>query len=262
MTDDELRYVFSGIEHDVITAGAREKAESDVRARLDAFDQVAGAAFSDDEIFRKLVMVIFYSGFRAKTVTDKRNVILAHFPDIATVAAYGAPDISRITSDPSMIRNKRKIGACVENARALAELSRAHGSVQAYIEAFGASESFENLFLLKEELEAKLAFVGGVTVYHLMTDLGLPVLKPDRVICRLFARLGLLESERQLLKAVLLGRRLARLTDRSIRYVDRVLVAHGQVASPELGISTGICLNKPRCSECSVRPTCLYGRER
>ncbi len=91
-----------------------------------------------------------------------------------------------------------------------------------------------------------------------MTDIGLPVLKPDRVMCRIFKRLGLLENENQLLKTVIQGRKFAEATDLPIRYIDIVFVAYGQVKSEELGLIEGICLKNPRCYECSIQEYCEF----
>ena len=107
-------------------------------------------------------------------------------------------------------------------------------------------------------MESRFQYLGGVTVYHFLTDIGLPVLKPDRVICRIFHRLGLLDSEGQLLKAVLQGRKFAQATDRPMRYIDIVFVAYGQVESPDLGITKGICLDQPRCEACGLTRFCQY----
>jgi DNA-3-methyladenine glycosylase I len=64
---------------------------------------------SDDEFFWNLTMVVFYSGFRAATVTERLPAIKRHFPDWKTVAGYGDDDVRRMLDDPDMIRNKRKI---------------------------------------------------------------------------------------------------------------------------------------------------------
>ncbi len=85
-----------------------------------------------------------------------------------------------------MIRNKRKVEACIKNAVAFKSIVSEHGSFQTYIDSFSPTASFENLMLLKEELEYRFAGLGRITTYHVMTDIGLPVLKPDRVICRIF----------------------------------------------------------------------------
>jgi DNA-3-methyladenine glycosylase I len=92
-----------------------------------------------------------------------------------------------------------------------------------------------------------------------MTDIGLNVLKPDRVICRIFKRLGLIADENQLLSTVLQGRKFQQQTGHSIRYIDIVLVAYGQVEFLDLGIKNGICLNKPRCEACPLKSNiCNY----
>lgn len=253
--DQKLLRVFGAIEHDVLTAAKRQRSKAEVEQYLDRLDHLP-TAFTDDEIFKILVKVVFYSGFKAETVTAKMPAIQKHFPNVETSAAHSAKDIRHILADPQMIRNARKVEACVKNAKKFQEIAKDHGSVANYIASFQPDTSFENLFLLKEELEARLDFVGGVTVYHLMTDLGLPVLKPDRVICRLLYRLGLLENEKQLFKTVLLGRRIAALSGRSVRYVDRVLVAHGQTATTEHAFGSGVCTNKPNCGACSARSMC------
>ena len=116
--------------------------------------------------------------------------------------------------------------------------------------------------MLKEELEARFAYLGGITVYHFLTDLALPVLKPDRVIARIFRRLGLVEYERQHLKTVIHGRKFAEATELPIRYVDIVLVAYGQVRSIEIGIDRGICLKEPRCDLCSLTGVCQFWQQK
>jgi DNA-3-methyladenine glycosylase I len=100
---------------------------------------------------------------------------------------------------------------------------------------------------------------GDATVFHFLTDSGLPVLKPDRVICRVFYRLGIIKSKDQLLTAVLEGRTIAKITGNSVRYVDRLFVAHGQDKSLDLGIKRGLCSeNNPECKPCQVKSHCLY----
>ena len=52
--------------------------------------------------------------------------------------------------------------------------------------------------------------------------------------------------------------RTAAATGLPIRYTDIVLVVFDQVASPELGIVNGVCLNAPRCDVCSIRRYCGF----
>jgi DNA-3-methyladenine glycosylase I len=202
---------------------------------------------------------VFYSGFKAATVDSRLSVIRGHFPDFSTVAKYQENDIARIMADSKMIRNERKIRACAENARVFAAIIDQYGSFRGYIDSFLPTESFENLMLLKEELEYRFQGIGRVTTYHILTDIGLPVLKPDRVMCRIFQRLGLIESEDQLLKTVIQGRKFAEATGLPIRYIDIVFVAYGQAKYEILGMDRCICLEEnPLCSACKVASSCKY----
>lgn len=227
---------------------------------LEDFKKYGTRKLSDENYFHIMVKVVFYSGFRAETVKAKEGVILKHFPDLNTTASYGEQDIENILGDPSMIRNRRKLNACVDNARLMQKLIKQHGSFRDYLYSFGALEALEDVLLLKETLEASFAFLGGITVYHFMTDAGLPVLKPDRVLTRIFQRLGLIEDEQQLLKTVLQGQKFAASTGLPIRYIDIVFVLYGQASATAYGISEGVCLTVPRCSACDLRPSlCRYG---
>ena len=255
----DYRAIFDGVESTLIRVGSRNLPEEKIRARLDKFKELEGKAFTDAEYYWILVRTIFYSGFRAATVSAKLDVIQGHFPDQETVAGYGEDEVSRILSDPKMIRNRRKVQACIENAQTFGGIVREYGSFQAYVASFSPMESFENLMLLKEELQYRFSGLGKITTYHVLTDIGLPVLKPDRVICRIFQRLGLIESEKQLLKTVIQGRRFMQDTEHPIRYIDIVFVAYGQMKSEGVGIERGICLkNNPACSLCGVRSYCQY----
>jgi DNA-3-methyladenine glycosylase I len=157
-----------------------------------------------------------------------------------------------------MIRNKRKVAACVKNAVLFRSIIGQHGSFQHYIDSFRPTDSIENLTLLKEEMQARFHYLGGVTAYHFLTDIGLPVLKPDRVISRIFFRLGATSDESNFLETVIQGRKFAEATDLPIRYIDIVFVAYGQVQSLEFGIDRGICLKEPRCQVCALTKYCPY----
>jgi len=248
--------VFSALEHQVLALGSQGLSADAVSQHLNSFKTFSTSSFSDDEVFWKLVLVAFYSGFRAATVTNKLDVIKRHFPDWQTVAQYGEADIERILNDGEMIAHENKVRGCVKNAQTFGALVKQHKSFNGFLGNQLPDDSLENLLLLKELLQTKFSYLGGITVYHFMTDIGLNVLKPDRVICRLFHRLGLLESEEQIFKAMLEGRRFAEATGLPIRYIDIVFVVFGQVASPQVGISRGVCLNEPRCGVCAIKTQC------
>jgi DNA-3-methyladenine glycosylase I len=215
---------------------------------------------SDDEYFKIIRDITFYSGFKAETVTNKKQMIEKHLPTFLQIADYTKPEIESILSDANMIKNPRKIEATIHNAQVFRRLVEQHGSFQKYLESFNPTLSFENLILLKEDLEFRFGYLGGITSYHFLTDIGLNVLKPDRVLTRIFKRLGLIEDESLLFKTISRGREFAAATGYSIRYIDIVFVKYGQQGNDEvLKIKDGICLeSNPKCHLCEVRDDCNF----
>jgi DNA-3-methyladenine glycosylase I len=253
----DYKTIFDVIESTLISRSTLGEAK--IRECLEQFRRLEGRAFSDDEYYWILVYVVFYSGFKAATVTAKLDLIRRYFSDFRTVADYTESDVERIMGDQNMIRNERKVRACIENARTFKSIVAEYGSFQKYIGSFAPTESFENLMLLKEELVFRFGGFGNVTPYHFLTDIGMRVLKPDRVVCRIFQRLGLIESEEQFLKTVIQGRKFADATGHPIRYIDIVFAAYGQVKSEDLGIEKGICLkDNPECPICGARNYCGF----
>ncbi len=250
--------IFGKVENTLKQCSSFSKSEFD--EQYGEFKKLKDKKWSDKEIFQRLTMIIFYSGFRASVVEDKEQIILNHFSDFNTVSEYTEENVSDILADATMIRNERKIRSCIANAETFKGIVNIYGSFQNYLNSFEAESSFENLTMLKEELEYRFKYLGGVTVYHFLTDIGFQVLKPDRVISRIFKRLGLIENEKQLLKTVIHGRKFARDTQLPIRYIDIILVKYGQEGiSKTFGLSNGICLdNNPKCEICKLKNYCNY----
>ncbi len=257
-SDFDYGRVFELTEKTLIQYGSKHENKAKIIQNLSEFKEFETRELTDEDYYEKIVFVIFYSGFRAATVTAKRDIIRSHFPSINQIAKYSKNDINRILSDKNMIRHKKKIEACVKNAKVFKTLIEKHGSIGSYINSFNPRESFENTLNLKNDLLNKLEFIGPTTIFHILTDIGLQVIKPDRVLCRIFHRLGLIESENDLLECVLQGREFAKHTNIPIRYVDIIFVAYGQECSIEFGIDKGICLKNPRCEHCGIVEYCNY----
>lgn len=224
------------------------------------FKNFATMERSDAAIYQMLVMIVFYSGFKASTVEVKKGIILGYLGAFTHTARYTDLEVNQMMGDQKMIRNKSKIQSCIQNAKQFESIVSKHGSFKNYLKTFNADLSFENLLLLKEELEFKFHYLGGTTVYHFLTDLGFDVLKPDRVILRLFKRIGLIESNKQLLKAIIHGQNFAKSTNLPIRYIDIILVKYGQKGKSQLfGLEDGICLEKqPFCTKCTLFSLCMF----
>ena len=255
----DYRAIFEAVESTVIRVGSDNLPTEEIRKNLDEYKSFEGKKLSDADYYWVFVYVTFYSGFRAATVTARLPVIRKYFADFHLASSYGPQDIDRILHDPEMIKNRRKIQACVENAQTFKEIVSQHGSFQGYIDSFAPKASSTNLMRLKRELQHRFVGLGRVTTFHVLTDIGMPVLRPDRVMCRVFKRFGLVADEKDIEGVVKQGGKFAEHTGHPIRYIDIVFVAFGQVRSTEFGLDRGICLEKnPRCSSCGAKEFCTY----
>jgi DNA-3-methyladenine glycosylase I len=233
-----------------------------LQERLEYFRTLEGKIFSDDEYFWRVVYVVFYAGIKAYRISDRLDVIKKHLGNYKKAATYSDKQIKDVLNDPAMQEiwlNEDRVRATVKNAQKFRQLITDYGSFQNYVNSFQPYNSFENLIRLKEDLEFQFERFRDATAFHFLTDSGLPALKPDRVVCRVFYRLGIIKNKDQLLTAVLQGRTIAKITGNSVRYIDRLFVAHGQDKSVDLGIERGICSEStPKCDLCQVKSHCLY----
>lgn len=222
------------------------------RDKLARFHNAASERF-----FRELVGVVFYSGFRAETVTSKMKTIQEYLGDYKKVAAFTEEDISHILSADNMIKNRKKIWACVHNARAFLELDRKYGSFREYL--LSISNKFpddpKNIPELLEQLKEKFEYVGPRTSRHFLMIMGFPMVKPDVIVMRVLFRLGLLPSEtaEYIAEASKICLEIAELADIPPEFIDELLVKIGQ--------SEGVQLCKkynPTCEECGLRALCNY----
>ncbi len=213
---------------------------------------------TDEELYWKMVQVIFYTGMTAATVTQRLPTIKKYFYNYKQVKEYGESNIKQIINDKDVICNERKIRACIKNAKMFDEIVKNYGSFKIYIESFGDLDKEETLKALKRDL-MKFKFLKERTAYHFMLDMGLNVWKPDRVICRILYRLGLIDDKNDIEKTVKVGREIATTVGLPIRYIDIIFVKYGQKGAEEpFGLDDGICLEKnPRCHLCGVTEYCI-----
>jgi len=265
MDVSDYRTIFENVEATLIRVGEQNGDAEAIREGFAFAKAVATKTFTDAEYFRTLIHIPFYSGFRAVTVGEKLLAIDKHFCDYETVAAYGEAHVRRMMADSGMIRHERKIRGCVDNARQFKAIVMKHGSFKKYLDGFAAQASLPNLLRLRKDLMRRFSYLGSITSLHFLTDIGMPVLKPDEVIRRIFSRLGLVadasEREERLWEVVQEGQRFAEATKYPIRYVDIVFVAYGQVraAQGKHDMPQGICVEEhPRCAICGVTKYCRY----
>jgi DNA-3-methyladenine glycosylase I len=253
----DYQAIFSCVESTLLKVADQRGRAEELRQWLDESRLIATREFTDAEYFHALVQIPFYSGFKAETVSKRLDTILKYLGDFRRTAAYGSVEMTEMLKDLGMLRNERKIRACVHNAAGFATIVDHYGSFQGYIASFDPKASAENLQRLRRDLQGRFQFLGKITSYHFLTDIGMPVLKPDRVLRRIFCRLGLTEdeteTEERLNQVISEGNNFAQVTGHPIRYVDSVFVTYGQEDTPG-----AICLSSPHCDQCGVTQYCRY----
>ena len=101
-------------------------------------DEEWGVPKADDRaLFEKLVLEGFQAGLSWLTILRKRENFRRAFHafEPKRIARYGAKDISRLMADPGIVRNRLKVEATIDNARALLALQR-RTSLASFLWAF------------------------------------------------------------------------------------------------------------------------------
>ncbi len=148
-------------------------------------DEVWGTrTYDESTLFEALTLGVFQIGLSWSIVFGKRDAFRKAFRsfDVAKVAAMTERDVDRMVQDASIIRNRGKIEATVDNARAmtsaspsLAELAKSYESTRKR-----APRSLADLPTSTPEAEAfakqlksqGYRFVGPTSVYAFMQNVG------------------------------------------------------------------------------------------
>ena len=87
-------------------------------------------AGSDDSLFENMGLQVFQAGLTWRMILARRDAFRAAFNNwnIDAVAAMGPADVEALVKDAAIIRNRKKIEACIENARIVQGLQQGHGS--------------------------------------------------------------------------------------------------------------------------------------
>src|SRR2546421_3857185 len=140
----------------------------------------------DDALFELLTLEGFQAGLAWITILRKREAFRAAFRgfEIAKVARFGDRDVERLLGDEGIVRNRAKIEATIDNARAALELS---DGLDALLWSFAPpprtrrarafaeipASTAESTALSKELKRRGFRFVGPTIVYAFMQAAGL-----------------------------------------------------------------------------------------
>lgn len=140
----------------------------------------------DDPLFERLCLEAFQSGLSWLTILRKRPAFRRAFADfrIDRVAAFGDADVQRLLADASIVRNRAKIAASIQNARAaltldvgLDELLWSFAPTGPRPRPAGITDvvavTAESTAMAKELKRRGFSFVGPTTAHALMQATGM-----------------------------------------------------------------------------------------
>ena len=154
----------------------------------DYYDTEWGMPVRDERgVFERLSLEAFQSGLSWLTILRKRPAFRAAFADFdpEAVAAFDDADVARLMADQGIVRNRRKVDATINNARATVALRPAGGLadlVWSYTPEMTPTPmswaevpavSLESIALAKRLKREGFRFVGPTTMYALMSALGI-----------------------------------------------------------------------------------------
>lgn len=152
------------------------------------YDTEWGMPVRDERgLFERLSLEAFQSGLSWSTILRKRPAFRFAFADFDpdTVAAFTEDDVDRLLGDAAIVRNKAKIRATINNARAVISLRSEEGFVEfvwshmpdatpapTQLEVV-VTQSSESLALSRALKKRGFSFVGPTTMFALMEAIGM-----------------------------------------------------------------------------------------
>ena len=90
----------------------------------------------ESQLFERMTLEVFQAGLSWLIILKKREAFKIAFEnfDVDRVAAFDEHDVERLINDASIIRNRRKIDATIENARNLIKLRESDGGFARWID--------------------------------------------------------------------------------------------------------------------------------
>lgn len=157
---------------------------------IDYHDREWGIPNGDSQsLFEKIVLEGFQAGLSWITILRKREHFRTVFDqfDADAIARYGPRKIASLLDDPGIVRNRLKIEATIQNAKAYLALSE-HESFSTFLWNFVDGQPIQNNHaqmsdvpgstelskqISKELKKRGFRFVGPTTVYAMMQAAGL-----------------------------------------------------------------------------------------
>jgi DNA-3-methyladenine glycosylase I len=125
---------------------------------------------TDDELFCRLILEINQAGLSWTTILKKQDSFRKAYNNfsIKKVAAYKEKDVERLLNDATIIRNRLKVNAAIENAKAIVILQKETGSFKNWLASHHPKTKAEWVKLFKQTFK----FTGGEIVNEFLVSTG------------------------------------------------------------------------------------------
>jgi DNA-3-methyladenine glycosylase I len=126
----------------------------------------------DDELFERLMFEINQAGLNWILILKKQHNFRKAFDNfnIEKVSGYDEDDIQRLMNDAGIIRNRLKINAAIENARAILKLQTESGSFRKWLD--NNSLTIRSLEEWTKLFRKTFRFTGGEIVNEFLMSTG------------------------------------------------------------------------------------------
>jgi DNA-3-methyladenine glycosylase I len=166
-----------------------EWAQSDLMIKY--HDDEWGVPVHDDRrLFEFITLEGAQAGLRWETILRKRENYRDAFDnfDVRAIARYDKRKVARLLKNPGIVRNRLKISATIQNARACIDIIDEFGSFDAYLWPFVDGKAIRNRWKSLREIPAKTPvsdamsrslksrgfnFVGSTICYAFMQAVGM-----------------------------------------------------------------------------------------
>ena len=145
---------------------------------------------NDQELFAMLILEGAQAGLSWNTIIEKEENYREAFDefDPEIVADYDKDKIEELMNDEGIIRNRRKIEAAINNAKAFLKIQKEFGSFDKYIWGFTDGKVIDNHLKNMKDMPAKsklsekiskdlkkrkFKFVGPVIIYSYLQGIGI-----------------------------------------------------------------------------------------
>src|SRR5216117_4155474 len=154
-------------------------------------DKEWGVPVHDDRVlFEFLILEGAQAGLSWSTILTKRENYRRAFDDFDArkIAKYDARKVKKLLADPGIVRNRLKVAAAVQNAKAFLAVQSEFGSFDAYLWQFGGGRPIQNYRHSLKEIPARTSesdamskdllrrgfkFVGPTICYAFMQAVGM-----------------------------------------------------------------------------------------